>query len=139
MLYLNQEDIEVRQTDAAELSAALYNCIARAVTPHGLKHRTVDIVSFPPSELRHEKTISLLVLVSVEKLPLPIHLDKAEILTGLERSGIRARASLNHDSIWGQIGNVRFWIVIHKVPHNRGFNDVLMPEVQDFATTQQNR
>ncbi len=127
MLYLNQEDVEIQQTNAAELNDLLYNCVARAVTPHGFRHRTVDIVSFSPRELQHERTVSLLVLVSVENQPLPIHLDKAQILNDLERLGIRAMASLNHDSIWGQIGDVQFRIVIHKVPHNRGFDDVLVP------------
>lgn len=128
MLYLSQPDIEVPSLDAAELTGILYDCVARAVTPAALRQRTVEIVAYPPRGPRYEQTIALLVLVSIEERPLPAHLDREALLELLEAAGVAAETSLSGDTVWGQIGELRFWIAIHKVPHSRGFSDVLMPE-----------
>jgi hypothetical protein len=113
--------------DAAELRDVLYSAVAGAVTPAALRARTVDIVAYPPRSLLDERSIHLLVLVSVQDKPLPNHLDRERILAAIEVAGIKPEATLNNDTIWGQIGDIRFWIVIHKVPHSRGFSDVLVP------------
>jgi hypothetical protein len=129
--------LEVLPLDVAALSDILYTAVARSVTPFALRQRTVDIVAFPPKALKHEQSVTLLVLVSVEDRPLPAHLNREQILDGLEAAGIKANVSLSRDSIWGQTGDVRFWIVIHKVPHNRGFDDVLTTSDDALAANDQ--
>lgn len=124
--------LSVCPVDAGVLRDTLYDAVARAVTPWARRQRTVDIVAYPARRLEYERSITLLVLVSTEDRPQPDHFNREELLANLEAAEIRAHVSTSRDSIWGQLGDVRFWIIIHKVPHSRGFDDILAPRETEF-------